>query len=138
MFTTLTDTLAKNGFEHYEISNFAKNGLYSQHNTSYWKDKKYLGLGPSAHSYDGENRSWNTASLDKYIEAIQSGKLLQETEHLTTSQKYNEFILTGLRTMWGVNLQQLKNSFGDKYYDLYAKMHKDISIKDCLKLKISR
>ncbi len=135
MFTTLTDTLAKNGFEHYEISNFAKNGLYSQHNTSYWKDKKYLGLGPSAHSYDGENRSWNTASLDKYIEAIQSGKLLQETEHLTTSQKYNEFILTGLRTMWGVNLQQLKNSFGDKYYDLYAKNAQRYIDKGLLKIE---
>ncbi|MGI6049006.1 MAG: radical SAM family heme chaperone HemW [Petrimonas sp.] len=135
MFTTLTDTLAKNGFEHYEISNFAKNGLYSQHNTSYWKDKKYLGLGPSAHSYDGENRSWNTASLNKYIEAIQSGKLLQETEHLTTSQKYNEFILTGLRTMWGVNLQQLKNSFGDKYYDFYAKNAQRYIDKGLLKIE---
>lgn len=117
MFSTLIDTLAENGFEHYEISNFAKNELYSKHNTSYWKNEKYVGLGPSAHSYDGENRSWNIASLDKYIEAAQSGKLLQETEHLTLSQKYNEFILTGLRTMWGVDLQQLKTTFGEKYHN---------------------
>ena len=121
MFSTLIDTLAENGFEHYEISNFARNGLYSQHNTSYWKNEKSLGLGPSAHSYDGENRSWNIASLNKYIQSVQSGKLLQETEHLTLSQKYNEFILTGLRTMWGVNLQQLKTNFGEKYHDYCIK-----------------
>lgn len=117
MFSMLIDTLSENGFEHYEISNFAKNELYSQHNTSYWKNEKYLGLGPSAHSYDGENRSWNIASLDKYIQSVQSGKQLQENEHLTPDQKYNEFILTGLRTMWGVNLQQLKTNFGEKYYN---------------------
>lgn len=143
MFTTLIDSLALAGFEHYEISNFAKNGLYSQHNTSYWKNEKYLGLGPSAHSFDGENRSWNTASLDKYIEAIQSGNLLQETEHLTSSQKYNEFILTGLRTMWGVNLQLLKNSFGEKYYDFCIKNAQKYIDKGLLKtenqsLKLTR
>lgn len=117
MFSTLIDTLAENGFEHYEISNFAKNNLYSKHNTSYWQNEKYVGLGPSAHSFDGENRSWNVASLHKYIESIKRGTLLQETERLTQSQKYNEFILTGLRTMWGMNLTLLKEKFGQKLFD---------------------
>lgn len=114
MFSTLIDTLAQHGFEHYEISNFARNTLYSRHNTSYWQNKLYVGLGPAAHSFDGENRSWNIASLTKYINAVNSGKPLCETEHLSSSQKYNEFILTGLRTMWGVDLQDLENRFGDE------------------------
>ncbi len=117
MFSTLIDTLSENGFEHYEISNFAKNELYSKHNTSYWQNEKYLGLGPAAHSFDGENRSWNVASLTKYIESIHQGKLLQESEHLSLSEKYNEFILTGLRTKWGVDLRELKTIFGEQYYD---------------------
>lgn len=117
LFSKLIDTLAENDFEHYEISNFAKNKLYSKHNTSYWQNKKYVGLGPSAHSFDGENRRWNIASTNKYMEAMQSGKLLQPAEHLTVSQKYNEFILTGLRTKWGVNLSLLQNTFGNKFHD---------------------
>ena len=117
MFSMLIDTLAQNGFEHYEISNFAKGKKYSIHNTAYWKNEKYLGLGPSAHSYDGENRSWNVASLKKYITATRSGKLLRETEKLTFAQKYNEFILTGLRTMWGVDLNLLKEKFGQELFD---------------------
>lgn len=117
MFSMLIDTLAQNGFEHYEISNFVKGKKYSVHNTSYWKNEKYIGLGPSAHSYDGECRSWNVASLEKYITAIQSGGLLQETEKLTFAQKYNEFILTGLRTMWGVDLNLLKEKFGQELFD---------------------
>ena len=129
MFSTLIDVLLQNGFEHYEISNFAKNGLYSKHNTSYWKNEKYMGLGPSAHSYDGENRSWNVSSLNKYIESVKSGKLSQETENLTLSQKYNEFILTGLRTMWGVDLQQLKEKFGNKFYN-YCLQNAQVSIDE--------
>nr|HMM18995.1 radical SAM family heme chaperone HemW [Petrimonas sp.] len=117
MFSILIDTLAQNGFEHYEISNFAKDKKYSVHNTSYWKNEKYIGLGPSAHSYNGKSRSWNVASLEKYITEIQSGRLLQETEKLNSVQKYNEFILTGLRTMWGVNLNLLKEEFGQELLD---------------------
>lgn len=117
MFSMLIDTLAQNGFEHYEISNFAKGKKYSIHNTSYWKNEKYLGLGPSAHSYDGESRSWNVASLAEYIAAIRSGELPRETEKLTSAQKYNEFILTSLRTMWGVDLNRLKEKFGQEPFD---------------------
>lgn len=117
MFSMLIDMLALNRFEHYEISNFARNGKYSAHNTSYWKNERYLGLGPSAHSYDGESRSWNVASLEKYITAIGAGELPQERERLTHSQQYNEFVLTGLRTMWGVDLLLLKEQFGQEMYD---------------------
>lgn len=121
MFSTLTGMLAQKGFEHYEISNFARNGLYSRHNTSYWKNEKYMGLGPSAHSYDGDNRAWNVASLTQYVESIRSGRPERETEHLTLPQKYNEFILTGLRTVWGVDLEELKNSFGEGLYGFCIK-----------------
>jgi oxygen-independent coproporphyrinogen-3 oxidase len=117
MFLLLIERLTENGFEHYEISNFAKNGLYSQHNTAYWRDEKYLGLGPAAHSFDGQNRSWNVASLTRYIEAINSGTLPSENEYLDIYTQYNEFILTRLRTMWGANIQQLKAKFGEELFN---------------------
>lgn len=117
MFSALIHTLAQHGFEHYEISNFARNRLYSNHNTSYWKNVPYIGFGPAAHSFDGGNRSWNAASLTRYIRGAQSGKFERETEHLSLHQKYNEFILTGLRTVWGVNLEELKSRFGTQLHD---------------------
>lgn len=122
MFSTLIDTLTQNGFEQYEISNFAKDKNYSKHNTSYWKNEKYLGLGPAAHSFDGDNRSWNAASLATYIETLRSGKRpLQETERLTLPEKYNECILTGLRTAWGVDLEVLKTRFGEEFLNFCLK-----------------
>lgn len=114
MFSVMIDTLSDAGFEHYEISNFARNGLYSKHNSSYWLGDKYLGLGPAAHSYDGINRAWNVASIKKYIEGIGQGKPAIETEYLDLSTQYNDFILTGMRTMWGVNLIELEKRFGPK------------------------
>ncbi len=116
MFSTLISTLAKHGFEHYEISNFARNKLYSKHNTSYWQNKVYAGFGPSAHSFDGANRSWNDSSLSGYLRLLDGELPLREVERLSSSQRYNEFILTGLRTIWGVDLQQLKRDFGDDMY----------------------
>ncbi len=117
MFSTLISTLTAHGFEHYEISNFARDKMYSKHNTSYWQNKNYIGLGPSAHSYNGKNRSWNRSSLNEYLE-INNGIIPEsEIEYLTKYQQYNEFILTGLRTVWGVNLVTLKNSFGYELYD---------------------
>lgn len=116
MFTMLINKLAKSGFEQYEISNFAKNKRYSRHNTSYWLDQKYLGFGPSAHSYDGTNRSWNISSIVKYILSIHSDELPQETEVLSINERYNEFILTKLRMMKGMNLSLLKDLFGEDYY----------------------
>ncbi len=116
MFAMLIDSLTSNGFIHYEISAFGKEGFFSQHNSSYWKNEKYLGLGPAAHSFDGDNRFRNVASLTRYIKGIEAGTPDRETEHLSPSEKYNEFILTGLRTMWGVDLAELKNTFGGKLY----------------------
>lgn len=92
------------GYEHYEISNFAKQGWRSRHNSSYWQGKKYLGLGPSAHSFDGTSRQWNVANNNQYIDSINKGIVLFEKEVLTGTQKINEYIMTSLRTMEGINL----------------------------------
>jgi oxygen-independent coproporphyrinogen-3 oxidase len=115
-FTRLIDTLAEGGFIHYEISNFAKPGYFSRHNSSYWEGDKYLGLGPSAHSFDGNKRSWNTASLTDYLDGIFSGNLPCETEYLSLYQHYNEFILTRLRTREGIDTLELKERFGESLY----------------------
>lgn len=116
MFSILIDWMKSHNFIHYEISAFGKDGYLSEHNISYWKGNKYIGLGPAAHSFDGENRSWNVASLNQYINSLKTGVLKRNSEHLTLNEKYNEFILTGLRTMWGVDLNDLKLYFGDKIY----------------------
>lgn len=114
MFSRMIEKLTAVGFDHYEISNFARHGLYSKHNSSYWLGKKYLGLGPAAHSYDGQNRSWNVASISKYIEGIRAENLNLEIEVLDENTRYNDFILTGMRTKWGVNLSELESLFGTK------------------------
>ncbi|MDR1091510.1 MAG: radical SAM family heme chaperone HemW [Prevotella sp.] len=114
MFSSMIDKLSTSGFEHYEISNFAKDKLYSKHNSSYWLGKKYLGLGPAAHSFDGQSRAWNIPSISKYTEGISSGKLPQEIEYLDENSRYNDFILTGMRTMWGVDLNELERLFGNR------------------------
>lgn len=114
MFSRMIEKLTAAGFDHYEISNFARHGLYSKHNSSYWLGKKYLGLGPAAHSYDGENRSWNVASISKYIEGIKAENPNLEIEFLDENTRYNDFILTGMRTKWGVNLSELESLFGAK------------------------
>lgn len=116
MFGLLIDRLTTDGFIHYEISAFSKEGYFSRHNSAYWQNKKYLGLGPAAHSYDGDNRSRNVASLNRYIKSMESGAPERETEHLNLYEKYNEFILTGLRTMWGIDLAQLKERFGETLF----------------------
>ena len=117
MFSAMIDSLSDAGFEHYEISNFARNGLYSKHNSSYWLGEKYLGLGPAAHSFDGHNRAWNIPSISKYVEAIEQANPAIETECLDKNTSYNDFILTGMRTMWGVNLVVLESRFGTSMKD---------------------
>ncbi|MFV0419202.1 MAG: radical SAM family heme chaperone HemW [Dysgonomonas sp.] len=114
MFSRMMDGLSDAGFEHYEISNFAKNGLYSKHNSSYWLGEKYLGLGPAAHSYDGQNRAWNIASISKYIAGINNSQPNLEIEFLDNNTKYNDYILTGLRTKWGVNIGELEKLYGSQ------------------------
>ena len=117
MFSMLIDWMKRHDFIQYEISAFGIEGHFSQHNTSYWKNRKYVGLGPAAHSYDGYDRSWNIASLIRYIKGVETGKLERQAEHLSLNEKYNEFILTGLRTMWGINLNEMKTMFNDKLYN---------------------
>lgn len=113
-FEILVEQAEKNGFEQYEISNFAKNRLYSKHNSSYWFGTKYLGLGPSAHSFNGFSRRWNVSSTDSYINAIQKETSFYEEEQLTDNDKYNEFVLTRIRTIWGVSENEIQRFFGEQ------------------------
>ena len=108
-FILLMDAMQEHGFEHYEISNFCKPGHYSRHNSNYWKGVKYLGIGPSAHSYNGETRQWNVANNAKYIQAIDTGDIPAETELLSETDRLNEYIMTSLRTMWGLDLDKLNS-----------------------------
>ena len=111
------EEVEKNGFLHYETSNFGREGFFSKHNTSYWKGIAYLGFGPSAHSFVGSIRSWNVANNTKYIKAIQKKELPSEKEVLTKMDRFNEYIMTGLRTIWGVDLNRVTSEFGEEYHD---------------------
>jgi oxygen-independent coproporphyrinogen-3 oxidase len=108
-FELLLDFVDKHGFEQYEISNFARNGAYSIHNSSYWKGDPYLGLGPSAHSFDLNNRFWNIPNNGIYIRSLQNHELPREIECLSKADRYNEAVMVGLRTKWGVDLQLLQS-----------------------------
>jgi oxygen-independent coproporphyrinogen III oxidase len=110
-FELLTDLLSSSGYEHYEISNFCKPGFYSKHNSSYWKSRKYLGVGPSAHSYDGESRQFNISNNALYLKAVRNGQLSFEREILSRENKINEYIFTTLRTQWGCDLSYLEKTF---------------------------
>lgn len=120
-FVVLMDTLMGGGYEHYEISNFAKPGSYSKHNSNYWRGVSYLGIGPSAHSYNQETRQWNLANNSRYIEGILANTIPAETEILSTNDRFNEYIMTSLRTAWGVDLIHIENSFGSDYKHLLKK-----------------
>ena len=127
-FHILIDKLQENGFVHYELSNFGKPDFFSKNNTAYWLGKKYIGIGPSAHSYNGESRSWNIANNSLYLKAIAENKLPSETEILSKTDQYNEYIMTGLRTIWGVSLERIETEFGTKYLDyLHQQVEKYIS-----------
>ena len=116
-FQILVDKLSENDFIHYELSNFGKEQYFSKNNSSYWLGKKYIGIGPSAHSYDGKNRGWNVSNNALYIKSIQENKLPIEIETLTKTDRYNEYIMTGLRTIWGVSLDRIEKEFGKTYLD---------------------
>ena len=120
-FHILVDILQKNGFVHYELSNFGKPDYFSKNNSAYWLGKKYIGIGPSAHSYDGVNRGWNVSNNTLYIKSIEEGKLPIEIETLTKKDRYNEYIMTGLRTIWGVSLERIEKEFGIKYLEYLQK-----------------
>ena len=114
-FKILQEETKKQGYVQYEISNFGREGFFSKHNTSYWKGVNYLGIGPSAHSYDGLHRSWNIANNAKYISAIQNNLLPLEKELLSPEDSTNEAIMTGLRTIWGVSLEEIVTRHGEKF-----------------------
>lgn len=120
-FELLIRILKEAGFEHYEISNFCKPGLYSQHNSSYWKNKKYLGIGPSAHSFDLNSRRWNVSSIERYLQGIENNQSYSETEILTEQDRYNDCIITGLRTIWGVSEAWIKEEFSEPYFIHFQK-----------------
>lgn len=114
-FFMLIDKLDNAGFIHYETSNFGKEGYLSRNNSAYWQGKNYLGIGPSAHSYNGRERSWNIRNNAKYVKGIQNGELPIERETLTKKDSYNEYIMTGLRTIWGVSMDRVEEDYGKKY-----------------------
>ena len=114
-FNHLMDETEKHGFVQYEISNFGKPDYFSKHNTSYWQEKPYLGIGPSAHSFDGKSRSWNISNNSKYIKAIQKDELPRTVEILSINDKYNEYIMTSLRTIWGISVKKVEQEFGKEY-----------------------
>lgn len=120
-YNILVERTKEKGFEHYEISNFAKPDCRSLHNSIYWSDGKYLGLGPSAHSYDGNSRHWNVSNLSQYIKLAGKSDDCFEKEILTLDDKYNEYVMTSLRTSWGCNVEKIKLHHGIKYADFFLK-----------------
>ncbi len=135
-FELLMQWMREAGYEHYEISNFAKHGFRSRHNSSYWQGKPYLGLGPSAHSFNGTSRQWNIANNALYIQSLSKGLVPFEAEVLTTEQQLNEYIMTSLRTIEGISLQNVKQNFGTDKLDYLIKTarphlnHKHLTIEN--------
>jgi len=117
----LVSELEKAGYINYEFSNFGKPDYFSRNNTAYWQGKKYLGIGPSAHSFNGKNRSWNINNNPKYIKALSENRFPSETEKLSVADRYNEYVMTGLRTIWGVSLEEVEQNFGKRYADYLQK-----------------
>ena len=134
-FEILVKSLTANGFIHYELSNFGKENFFSRNNSGYWLGKKYIGIGPSAHSFDLVSRSWNIANNTIYIKSINENKLPSETEILSISDQYNEYVMTGLRTIWGVSLQKIEADFGIEYLEHLTKNARKFLIDDLLIIK---
>ncbi len=137
-FLLLMDWLRTAGYEHYEISNFAKSGFRSKHNSSYWQGKKYLGLGPSAHSFNGNSRQWNVANNMQYIQSLQKNELNFEKEALSPIQKLNEYIMTSLRTVEGCDLHYVKEEFGENRSRILQGSANDWSKKSLLIIQDSK
>ena len=130
-FDILVEKLTQNGFIHYELSNFGKENYFSKNNSSYWLGKKYIGIGPSAHSFDGNSRSWNIANNSLYLKSISESKLPNEIEILSKTDKYNEYVMTGLRTIWGISLNRIETQFGKQYLK-YLQIQMEKFVKDDL------
>ncbi len=116
-YELMIEVLENAEFENYEFSNFGKPGYFSRNNTTYWFGKPYLGIGPSAHSFDGNHRKWNINNNILYLKAIEKGEIPAEVEELTVTDKYNEYIMTRLRTKWGISLQEVRVNFGAEYQE---------------------
>ncbi len=114
-YNFMFEKLSLSNYINYELSSFAKEGYFSKNNSSYWLGKKYIGIGPSAHSFDGKIRSWNISNNSQYVKHIGNNRLFYQNEHLSKIDQYNEYVMTGLRTIWGVSLDQLEKKFGKKY-----------------------
>jgi oxygen-independent coproporphyrinogen-3 oxidase len=134
-FEILVETLEANNFIHYELSNFGKENYFSKNNSAYWLGKKYLGIGPSAHSYDGVSRSWNVSNNSLYLKSIQEDKLPNEIEILSVTDRYNEYIMTGLRTIWGVSLSRIETEFGIEYLTYLNKQAQKFLNDDLLSIE---
>lgn len=132
-FKHLREATSASGYEHYEISNFALKGFRSRHNSSYWHDIPYIGIGPAAHSYNGVSRQWNVSHLPKYLKAISENRLDTEIEALSVTEKYNDYILTALRTSDGIDFQYISNRFGMRFTEfakeVAAKQQKDGNVE---------
>jgi len=120
-FNLLQEKANGNGFVHYEISNFGKEEFFSSHNTAYWRNKHYLGIGPSAHSFNGISRSWNVSSNKEYISGLSNNSEYYKTEILSKKQQYNEYIFTSLRTIWGVDSEIIEERFGEEFHIHFLK-----------------
>ena len=130
-FEILVSECEKRGFIQYEISNFGKENYFSKHNSNYWIGQEYLGIGPSAHSFNGDSRQWNISNNTKYIKQINESVLPFKKEYLSNSQKYNDYIMTSLRTIWGINLNLIKTKFGiDAFIHLKKEMIKWVESED--------
>lgn len=119
-FQILLEETAKQNYTHYEISNFAKTGNYSKHNSIYWLGGHYIGFGPSAHSFNGFSRQWNISNIKQYIEANKIETIIEEKEILSIQQQYNEYVMTSIRTSWGCDIEHIQNVFGKKYRAMFV------------------
>ena len=117
LFNMLIEKAESAGFIHYEISNFGKPGYFSIHNSNYWKQVNYLGLGPSAHSFNGYSRQWNIKDLKGYVKSVNAGRSFFEREDLDLKDRFNEYVMTSLRTMWGIDLEYVERTFNKEGYD---------------------
>lgn len=130
-FLLLIDQLEAAGFVHYELSNFGKEGFFSKNNSAYWLGKSYVGIGPAAHSFNGTQRGWNISNNTKYIQALEAHELPLELETLSLTDRYNEYVMTGLRTIWGVDLNRLEKEFGPRFKS-YFLQQAEVHLEDHL------
>ena len=131
-FQILVDKLEENEFIHYELSNFGKENYFSKNNSAYWLGKKYIGIGPSAHSFNGISRSWNISNNSIYLKSIAENKLPSETEILSKNDRYNEYVMTGLRTIWGISLYKIEQEFGTDFLNYLLKQSEKFIADDLL------